>query len=74
MNVIPGKKFVKNHERKCLTKCARMWYNRKLRLSDAGDLLRKKKNVKLYILFYCFYSFYADRTNTQFRIKSFIQF
>ena len=72
MNAIPGKKFVKNHERKCLTKCAGMRYNRKLRLGGAGDLLRKKKNVKYYILFSCFYSFYADCTNTQFRIKSFI--
>ena len=72
MNRVPGKKFVKNHEQKCLTKCAGMWYNRKLRLGGAGDLLRKKKNVKLYILFYYFYSFYADRTYIQFRIKSFI--
>lgn len=43
MSGVPGKKFVKNHEQKCLTKCAGMWYNRKLRLGDAGDLLRKKR-------------------------------
>lgn len=43
MNGVPGKKFVKNHEQKCLTKCAGMWYNRKLRLGGAGDLLRKKR-------------------------------
>ena len=43
MNGVPGKKFVKNHEQKYLTKCAGMWYNRKLRLGGAGDLLRKKR-------------------------------